>query len=296
MKIIVFLKTVKFIYAQTGPDPKSNHIGPDDVVHIINPLDEMAIEEALKIKDDDKDIEVIIVSVGDKFAINGLRKSLEMGADRAVHIHCDEYDKLDSWSTAKLLAQFVKGIDFYLILCGRRSIDNNNGLVGPYVAELLNLPHISQVVEVQRDDVDDKVRVHRKVEKSNREIMECEVPALFTVEKGINAPRYPTLPMRLIAQSKKIEKLEPQDLGLPVDSLSFSSNFTEIIAFSKPKPKPRARNDQNLSAAERLKLMMKGGNSKKKEDVTIMEGISNSVFLEVERVLKESGFDFKAGD
>lgn len=296
MKIIVFVKHVKYVYAQTGPDPKMNNIGPDDVINIINPLDELAVEEALKLKDRDRSTEVIVVSLGDRFAQEGIRKSLEMGADKGIHVLFDKYDELDSWATAIVLAQLARQVRFQLILCGREAIDSNAGLVGPYVAEILKIPHITSVVKLEKEDGDGKILVHRSVERNNREVMECTIPALITVDKRINTPRYPTLQGILSAKKKMIETLEPEDLELPVEPFGPSLNITRTIKLSKPKPRGRKKIDAKLSAAERLKLMMKGGDSKEKEDTTVMEGISEEVFEEMERVMKECGVDFQTTD
>lgn len=298
MRIVVFVKHVKYVYAQTGPDPKMNYIGPDDVINIINPLDELAVEEALRLKDKYRDAEVIAVSLGDRYAVGGLRRCLEMGADKAFHIQYDQYDELDSWATAIVLAQLALQVRFQLILCGKESIDTNSGLVGSYVAEILKIPHISGIVKLQKEDGDDRILVHRSVERSNREVMECTIPCLLTVDKGINTPRYPTLPEILRAQERAIEILEPKDLELPVESFGPSLNITRTIKLSRPKPRPRGRKqiDAKLSATERLKLMMKGGDSKENENTTVMEGISDSVFEEMEHILKECGVDFQTND
>ena len=102
MKIVVCIKQVKFIYAQTGTDPKQNFIGPDDFVRIINPLDESAVEEALRIKEKHKDAEVIVISLGDRFAEEGLRKCLSIGADKAIHLLVENGEKCVRYVARKL--------------------------------------------------------------------------------------------------------------------------------------------------------------------------------------------------
>ena len=126
----------------------------------------------------------------------------------------------------------------------------------------------------------------------------CTITCLLTVENGINTPRYPTLPEIWRAQERTIEILEPKDLELPVESFGPSLNITQTIKLSRPKPRSRGRKqiDAKLSAAERLKLMMKGGDSKENENTTVMEGISDSVFEEMEHILKECGVDFQPSD
>ena len=291
MKVIVFVKQIKHVYAQTGTDPKGNFIGPDDIVRIINPLDELAVEEALRIKERYEDTEVAVISLGDGSAEDGLRKCLSMGADKAIHICDEEYENLDAWMTATVLASFVRDRDFQLILCGRRAMDDNGGLVGPYIAEILGIPHVSGVVKLQIDGEGKGVVVHRVVERGNREIMECTIPALFTVEKGINVPRYPTLPGILRAQIQPIERLEIEDLKLPLKPFSPALNLTETISLSNPKPKKRSGGlaDATLSASDRLRLVMGGGDTETKGESTLVEGGTDEALSEVERVLRESG-------
>jgi electron transfer flavoprotein beta subunit len=291
MEIIVFVKQIKHVYAQTGTDPKGNFIGPDDIVRIINPLDELAVEEALRVKEGHGDTEAIVISLGDRSAEDGLRKCLSMGADKAIHIYEEDYGKLDAWMTAMALAYSIRDRDFQLVFCGIRAIDDNRGLVGPYVAEILKIPHVSGVVRLEIHGEGERVLVHRAVEKGNREVMECTIPALFTVEKGINVPRYPTLPGILRAQNHPIERLDIEDLKLPLKPFTPGVNLTETIRFSNPKPKKRSGGlaDAALSASDRLRLVMGGGDTETQGDSTLVEGSTDKALSEIERVLKENG-------
>jgi electron transfer flavoprotein beta subunit len=290
MKVIVFVKRIEYVYAQTGTDPKGNFIGPDDIVRIINPLDELALEEGLRVKERHEGTEVIVVSMGDGFAEDGLRKCLSMGADKAIHIYDQDYGRLDAWMTAMALAYSIRNRDFQLIFCGRRAIDDNRGLVGPYIAEILGIPHVSGVVKLEMNGEGEKVLVHRAVERGNREIMECTIPALFMVEKGINVPRYPTLPGILRAQNQPVERVEIKDLGLPLESFGPALNLTETISLSNPKPKKRSGGlaDAALSASDRLRLVMGGGDTETQGESTLVEGTTDEALSEIERVLKES--------
>jgi electron transfer flavoprotein beta subunit len=298
MRVIVFVKHVKYVYAQTGSDPRENYIGPDDIVRIINPLDESALEQALRIKDQHADTETIVVSLGDALAEEGLRRSLAMGADRAIHIHDEDYENLDAWATAMVLADFVRDMKFQLILCGAQAVDRNDGLVGPYVAEMLGITHLSRVAKAEMAETSNQVVVHRAVERGNREILECTLPALFTIDRRVGTPRYPTVPGFLKAQKADVQRVELEDIGTTPDRFDPASNMTDTRRVSRPKPKVRAQKqtDGKLSASERLKLMMKGGDSKEKEQSAIMEGVSDDVLREVERLLRESGVEFTRDD
>jgi electron transfer flavoprotein beta subunit len=266
MKTIVFLKQIKYVYAQTGTDPKKNFIGPDDIISMTNPLDELAVEEALRIREREKDGEVIVLSLGDRFAEEGLRRCLSMGADRAIHIEDEEYEKRDAWATATILAASLKDLHFDLIFCGREAADDQAGLVGSYIAEILKNHHITRAVRIEVD-CPRKLLLQRGVERGNRELMECSLPALVTVEKGMNLPRYPTLPGILRAQSRVIDRWRVGDLGM--DSIA---NSTEIVSLSPPKPKAKAKaRKRGSSQLLPVEDAHEGGDSKKEDSKVLGE-------------------------
>lgn len=295
MKIIVCIKQIKYIYAQTGTDPKQNFIGSDDIVRLINPLDESAVEEALRIKEKHKDTEILIISLGDRFVEEGLRKCLSMGADKAIHVYVENCEKMDSWVTAAILAYSIRDLHYELIFCGKESVDDQCGLVGPYIAAILKIPYIPGIIKFEMDGARGKALVHRALERGNREIMACKVPALFTIGKGMNIPRYPNLPGILKAEHQMIEKLEVNHLALPMDPFDPVSSLTELISLSNPKPKRKAKSseDARLSASDRLKRIVKRADSKEKEDSKVLEGGSDKVLHEFERVMVENGIFLK---
>jgi electron transfer flavoprotein beta subunit len=136
--------------------------------------------------------------------------------------------------------------------------------------------------------------VHRALERGNREIMSCKVPGLFTIGKGMNIPRYPSLPGILEAERQPIETLNIQQLGLAVDPFDPSSRLTEWVSLSPPKPRKKTKSSEEvkLSAADRLKRLVKRSESKEKEDSKVLEGSSDKVFSEFDRVMNENGIVF----
>jgi electron transfer flavoprotein alpha/beta subunit len=129
--------------------------------------------------------------------------------------------------------------------------------------------------------------------KGEQEIISCKVPALFTIGKGMNL-RYPSLPGILKAEHQQIETLDVQQLELAVDPLDRTSNLTEWVSLSPPKPRRKTRSSEEvkLSAADRLKRLVKRSDSKEKEDSKVLEGTSDKVFSEFERVMGENGIVF----
>ena len=296
MRIGVLAKVAKRLIGQTGSDPRACYIGTGDIVEVLNPADETAIEEALRIKEEDPDTEVAAVSIGGQAAEIQLRRLLAMGADRALHIQFDGYDELDAWATASVLARALRGERFDLILCGEEAIDGNVGLVGPYLAEILEIPHISGVVRLVERSAQDEIVAHRGVDRNERVVLACSLPALLAVRDGINVPRYPSARSVLQARTRTIERRTLADLEMPADATSL--NRTETIALTLPKPTRRDRQNvaPGLSAAERMNLMMKGGTQQAHEGSALIEGISDEALGEVVRVLRECGVIFKTSD
>ena len=147
MRIIICVKQVKFTYARTGRDPDKNYIAPEDNIFRINPWDEAAIDIALKLKQKDNSIEVIILTLGPVIAEKELRRCIALGADAVYRI--DTEAGYDSWAKSVLLARGIKKLNADLVFCGKESVDKQNGQVGAFIAHHLNLPFISNVTFVE---------------------------------------------------------------------------------------------------------------------------------------------------
>ncbi len=291
MKIGVLTKTVGFVNAQTGTDSGTNYICPEDIIRMLNPLDEVALEYALEIKDRSVGVKVVAVSLGDRSAEEGLRRALAMGVDEAIHIRCEELGQLDAMATSALLARACEREGFDLILCGDTSIDDNDGLEGPYLAGRLAIPHISRAVKVSVGGNRQLLEVERVVERGDRQLMQCSLPALLTVQKGSTVPRYPTLAGFLHAESSHVRVLNPADLEFARNVTLFSLNTTRIAARSNPKPKKQrgVAERSRLSAAERIDLMVSRDATKGKEGGTIIDGLSEEMFTRLDDILEEAG-------
>ena len=289
MKIIVLIKTVHYVCSQTGTEIGNNYIGPDDVIPIINPLDEYAIEFALLLKDQFPDTRVAAVTLGDSSAEDGLKKCLAMGADKAVHVCCRDIEKFDSWAVAATLSSLMQQQSFDLILAGRQAIDSQAGLVGPYLAEMLKIPQVSGVVKLDVDRNAKKMLLQRAVERGNRQILECRLPALLTIDKNIMRPRYPTLAGRIRMEKQPIEKVMIEKLANP-DKPSFSDRnlvVTERISNPKPKQKAKPPAQQKISAADRIRLLMKGVKKERKDESKLIDADSDTAIFEIERILRK---------
>jgi len=291
MNIIVLIKTVRFIYAQTGTDLKNNYIGPDDILHVLNPFDELALECALTVQDAYPNTRIEAVSLGDEFARIGLNRAIAMGVDEAIHIECNEKQFEDAWATASILSSVCRERRFDLVLCGANTLDGNSGLVGSYVAQMLELPHISGITHIRISaDNDKQVRIERKIERGDRQILSCKLPALFAVQKGASIPRYPKLTGFLRAEDYTAEKR-----GLPSESAReaehpYSGMMTEVIDVVKPRPKRKEEpvTKKKMSAMDRLKAITQREPATKKEEGKIIDGRSDLMLERLDQVFREA--------
>ncbi|MBL4951189.1 electron transfer flavoprotein subunit beta/FixA family protein [Neobacillus sp. OS1-32] len=200
-------------------------INEDGAEFIINPYDEYAIEEAIQVRDANGG-EVTVISVGSEEAEKQLRTALAMGADKAVLINTeDDVENGDQFTTAKVLAEYLKDKEADLILGGNVAIDGGSGQVGPRVAELLNIPYVTTITKLEIDG--NNVTVTRDVE-GDSEVIETSLPLLVTAQQGLNEPRYPSLPGIMKAKKKPLEELELDDLDLDEEDVEAKTKTIEV--------------------------------------------------------------------
>lgn len=185
---------------KVGSDGKS--IDPAGVNYVLNPYDEFAIEECLRLKEKNGG-EVVAVSLGTDANKDTLRKALAMGVDKAVLLK--DAAARDSSAVARSLADYFKGVKPDIIFFGKQSVDSDDAAVGTMVAEMLGLPSVSVVVKLEVSGT--KATAEREIE-GGRERLETTLPAVFTAQKGLNEPRYPSLKGIMAAKSKPIEELQ----------------------------------------------------------------------------------------
>lgn len=209
---------------------EDGRVSEDGVEFIINPYDEFAIEEAIRLKEEHGG-EVTVVTVGDEEADKELRTALAMGCDQAVLINNEDVEDYDQVSTASILATFFKDKEYDIILGGNVSNDNSTGQIGPRVAEKLGIPHVSTIVKLEING--DTVSIERDVE-GDIEIIETTLPLLVTAQQGLNEPRYPSLPGIMKAKKKPLDILDLDDLDLDEDDVE---GLTETIGVFLPPEK-----------------------------------------------------------
>lgn len=206
MEIVVLLKQTFDTEAKVTV--KGGRILDDDVTLVINPYDEYAVEEALKIREAQGGTVTVVSAGGDKVE-EALRRALAMGADEAVLI--EQPSGADEYVTATLLAAWAKSKSFDLVLAGNVSVDSGAGQTALRFAEALNLPHVAAALKLEV--AGGKATAHRDAE-GDTEVVEVPLPALITAQQGLNEPRYPSVPGIMKAKRKTIARVSAADLGV----------------------------------------------------------------------------------
>lgn len=185
----------------------------DGVKWVMNPYDEFAVEEALRQKEKMKAGAVTVVSLGSDRAIEAIRTALAMGADTAVHVNDAAYaEKADPYATAAALAAAIKGLSYDAVIVGKQAIDDDSGQVPAMLGEMLGIPVVTMVIKFDVADDKSKATVTREVE-GGVAVIEVSLPAVFSAQKGLNEPRYASLPGIMKAKKKPVDVKTAADLG-----------------------------------------------------------------------------------
>ncbi len=221
MKILVFVNHVPDTETKVKVAADGKTIDSAGVNFMLNPYDEYAVEEGLKLREKFSG-EVVAVSVGGDSHKEVLRKALAMGCEKAVLLK--DTSTRDSYGVARALADYAKEYLPDIALCGKQSIDYDDAQVGGLVAEMLGVPSISVVVKLE---IADRVVVAEREIEGGHEVIHSKLPIVIMAQKGLNQPRYPSLKGIMEAKRKLIE----ERMINPVESK------LEILALKKPAPK-----------------------------------------------------------
>lgn len=241
MKIYVCLKQVPDTETRIKLASDNQSIDTNGVKWIINPYDEFAIEEAIRYKEANPDTHVTAITVGPKARVNNaLLTAMAMGADESILI--DTAETMDSVSTAKALAAAIKKQgDFSLLFAGKMAIDGSVAAVPLMLAQLLDIPHASIVSKAEYSP--EETTVSREVEGGTTETFKLKLPAMITTNKGLNKPRFASLPGIMKAKKKPIQNLSLEELGLSTDTSKVKFTNYELPA-EKPACKMLAGEPQ----------------------------------------------------
>jgi electron transfer flavoprotein beta subunit len=210
LKVVVCVKQVAVLGDEIEFTPDERDVDPDYVDHALNEWDAAATEEALQIRERLGEGEVVVVSAGEGEAETALRRCLAMGADRAVRV-AGRFD--DPFIVARALAGAVRTEEPRLVLCGVQSSDSVQAATGTAVAELLGLAPVAVVTKVEL--ADGRATVYRELEGGLVDVVDVDLPALLTIQTGINQPRYANLRAIKQAEQQEIAVVEPAGGGEP---------------------------------------------------------------------------------
>lgn len=236
MKILIIVRQVPDSRATLKIATDGRQIETASVKFVCNPFDEYAIEQAVTLKETRSDVEEIVVaSIGIDESNQAIRTALAMGADRGIQVCDSSFDSHDEIFLAEALAVAIRQQpdSFDLILCGKQAIDTDSGEFGPALAEFLDLPHVGATVRLEIPAEGTSLRAHRRIEGAE-EIVESPLPALVTCEKGLNEPRFTSLPNLMKAKKKPVEMMTKDDLP----GFDMASARTTLVELSPPASRP----------------------------------------------------------
>lgn len=239
MKIIVCVKQVPDA-KDVRLDPVTNTLAREGVQSIMNPFDQHALEEAVRLKEDHGG-EVVVVTMGPPQAEEMLRGAIGCGADQAVLVSDRSFAGADTWATAYTLEHALKKIgNFDLIFCGKQAIDGDTAQVGPGLATRLGIPYLTCVQKV-REGSETGLIVERMMD-DGYDVVAVDYPALLTVVKDINEPRVPSLKGKMKAKKAEIVMLSAEDIGADPACIGLPGSPTKVVNVFPPE----ARGDRSV--------------------------------------------------
>ena len=270
MKIFVCVKQVPDIRAVKEISKTTIGQSGNEHFYTINLPDRSALEQAVWFKRHLPDVEVVAISLGPSSVWETLDICLKMGADRAIHLECED-SNLDVYAAGHEIAKLIKESAFDLVLCGGSSVDWNSSHMASVLSTILEVPLITSVIEMQVLQSEKITMATRRLRRGARQVVECTLPAVLAVEDAIQQPRYVSVHTRLkqkFPRNSLIEKVEIDGREAGKKSLIELVD----IAPRRPRPKKVILPEENLSAADRLKLMISGGVSSKKNSSSVVKG------------------------
>ncbi len=235
MHVVVCVKQVPDTEAPIRIRPDGQGVDESGLTFVMNYYDEHAVEEAIRIKERAGGT-VTLIAAGPARAAEALRAGLAMGADQAIHIQDPALDGLDHLALARVLTAAIASVPYDLVLCGKLATDDNAAVIGPALAEFLDLPQATAVTRLELGD--GTATAHREVE-GGVEVLEISLPAVVTVERNINEPRYPSLPGIMRAKRTPITVKTIADLG--VDLGGSGAARVRLLGLAPPPARPPGR-------------------------------------------------------
>ena len=237
LHVVVCVKMVPDT-TQVKIDPVTNTLIRKDVPFITNPFDTRAVEESLRMKDR-YEAHVTAISMGPPATEAVLRRALSLGVDEAVLLSDRAFGGADTLATSRVLAEAIRRLDQHrtvdLIICGQQTIDGDTAQVGPGIACRLGMSQLTLVEEISKIDQSAGVICVRRRLEQHHEIVEAPLPALITVVREINVPRYPTVPRRLTAATGPLPTWTNDVLKMDAEKIGLRGSPTQVKRIFAPQ-------------------------------------------------------------
>lgn len=257
MDIVVCMKQVPDTETKIQVNPQGTGILTEGIKYVMNPYDEFAVEEALRIKEKFGGT-VTIVSMGPQRATEAIRTALAMGADKGVHLNDAAFEGADAYATAKALAAVIQKLPFQILLTGKQAVDLDNSQVFAALAEMLGIPQVSVVTKLEIAADGKSAVAEREIEGGAKEVIQVSLPALFAAQKGLNEPRYASLPGIMKAKKKPIDLVDLAKSGLSAQEVGEKGSKLKITRFSLPPERQAGKileGEPDQVAAQVVKLL-----------------------------------------
>jgi len=220
MNIVICVKQVPD--TETKIRVKDGQIDHSATKHVVNPYDEYAIEEGLRIKERLGEGKITLITTGPERAKDALKSGLAVGSDEAIHLIDEAFEGSDPYATALILSKALKKMDLDIIFCGKQGVDEDHAQVGIILAELLDIPHVSVVTKLEIADDRKSIVAHREVE-GGHEMVESPLPAVITTQKGLNEPRYASIKGIMAVKKKVIPEWNAEEIGVEKDHVGLDA-------------------------------------------------------------------------
>lgn len=253
MEIVVLVKQVPDTESLIQISGDGKTIKTEDIKWVMNPYDEFAVEEALRIREAQGGT-VTILTAGPQKATETIRTALAMGADKGVHILDAAAEGSDGLATAKLLSAALKEMPYDVIIGGMRAVDEDKYQVASAVAEYLGIPQVTQVI---KEEISEGKIICESVIEGGTLVTEASLPVLFTAQRGLNEPRYASLPGIMKAKKKPIDVKSVSDLGVDSGEVGLANNKVKVESLSYPPERTAVKMIEGESADDQAAELVK---------------------------------------
>ncbi len=233
MNVVVLVKQVPDTWAERRLDATDKTLDRASVDVVMNEIDEYAVEEALRLKEEQGG-EVTILTMGPERAVETIRKALSMGADKAVHLVDDALKGSDAVQTSYALQKALETVEYDLLLLGSEATDSRMSIMAALLAERTGRPQLSGARKVTADG--GTVRIERQTD-NGYDVVEAGTPAIVSVVEKINEPRYPSFKGIMAAKKKPLTTLTVADAGIETDRVGLAAAPTQVVEFANKPPR-----------------------------------------------------------